>query len=179
MKRLQFFALRQDIQTAVEAVEAQLPLEYTRMGVFPNPHARAFTGVIEIPSLGLADSGSAITCATYLVSKWGAPVRSRPIHQNDGSLLHGIDQLLNPDTVVFSPAGVWEGRMLLSGRFDTASDSPDSQELMLHFGKALASRYKKVRSFYVGPEAVLWLEAGRRLTGAEQSPIEFDLAPKQ
>jgi hypothetical protein len=41
--------------------------------------------------------------------------------------------------------------------------------------KVMKKYFTKVRAYYVGPGALALLKNGTRLTGAEQSPREFDL----
>jgi len=86
-----------------------------------------------------------------------------------------VDQLVNPDTVVLNPGGVWRGDILLYGRVATVSGSAESQRLMRRFRAAIRSGFRQVRAFWVGPEALRMLHSGKRLTIAEQSPRGFDL----
>jgi len=88
-----------------------------------------------------------------------------------------IDQLVNPDTITFTAGGLWNGEILLHGRFGTASESKSSQELLKRFGDAIATEFTKINAFYVGSNALELLKRGTRLTIAEQSPREFDLIP--
>jgi len=87
-----------------------------------------------------------------------------------------IDQLKNPDTITFSPGGLWNNDILLHGRVATASQSKSSQALMKRFKAALQKTFVKVKAFYVGPQALMLLKNGQRLTISAQSPREFDLA---
>jgi hypothetical protein len=48
---------------------------------------------------------------------------------------------------------------------------------MKRFYTAIRKRFTKVRAFWVGPEALALLHAGKRLTAATQCPPEFDLRP--
>jgi hypothetical protein len=86
-----------------------------------------------------------------------------------------MDQLLNPDTVRLIPAGLWGEDIVLAGMVDTVSDSPIAQELMKRFNSAFKIQFSKVKGYWVGPEALAFLNAGKRLTIAAQSPPEFDL----
>ncbi len=45
------------------------------------------------------------------------------------------------------------------------------------FHGAVRKQFTKVRAFYVEPQALTWLYAGKRLTISDQSPREFDLKP--
>jgi hypothetical protein len=90
-----------------------------------------------------------------------------------------VDQLRNPDSVTFTPAGIWDDDVILHGRVATASDSEASQALMRRFHVAIKKGFAKVKAFYVGPQAMELLKAGKRLTIAAQSPREFDLAAQE
>jgi hypothetical protein len=86
-----------------------------------------------------------------------------------------MDQLVNPDTIEFTPAGMWNEEIVLHGRVATASDTPGSKELMKHFRSALKKHFVKVNAFYVGTSALQLLKQGKRLTLSLQTPRAFDL----
>jgi len=86
-----------------------------------------------------------------------------------------IDQLDNPDTITFTPGGVWKEDILLHGGIGTASQSKTSEALMKRFRTIVKKAFVKVQAFYVGPQAFELLRRGKRLTISAQSPQEFDL----
>jgi hypothetical protein len=112
-----------------------------------------------------------------LVCDRATNVNVRAFKGNGGIDRFCVDQLLNPNTVTFTPAGVWNEDILLDGRVATVSQTPASQELMKRFQKAITKYFTKIRAFYVGPEAHAMLKAGKRLAIGADSPREFDLAP--
>jgi hypothetical protein len=81
----------------------------------------------------------------------------------------------NQDSIVFTPAGEWKREMIIAGLFATSSSSSGSQALMKHIGSLLKKHFVKVNAYWVGPEALLRLRNGGRLTMAEQSPPIYDL----
>src|SRR5262249_40111153 len=116
-------------------------------------------------------------CDAYLVLEPETPLNLRRFRGIDGGERVCIDQLINPDSVTFTPGGIWKEDVVLNGAIGTASDSAVSQALMKRFQAAVKKTCTKVRAFYVGPRALTLFEAGKRLAGAVQSPREFDLAP--
>lgn len=177
MKQILFFATKNDLIPAIEAVEAASQLKYVRSGNSFSPNPNVIPSGIEISNIGQADAGTASGCASYLVFKRDASINVRRIISGGRVARFALDQLLNPDSVVFTPAGVWNNDVLLHGRVATMSGTPPAQELMRLFYKVLRKQFTKVQAFYVGPEALTWLQAGRRLTISDQSPREFDLMP--
>jgi len=95
--------------------------------------------------------------------------------QKDGSTSYVVDQLINPDSVIITAVGVRTPDVLLHGRVATASNLPQSQELMKLFASAFRKRFRKVKAFWIGNHALVQLERGTRLTMAVDSPSEFDL----
>jgi hypothetical protein len=133
-----------------------------------------FRGV-EIQNLGRATMESASGSQSYLVTEREIAIHVRPVATHSGITRYLLDQLINPDTVTFTPAGIWNTDVVLHGRVATVSDSAIAQELMKRFSKAIRKHFTKVNAFWVGPEALELLKAGKRLTIAAQSPPEFDL----
>ena len=179
MKQIHLFALKEDLLAIIEAVECKGPLKYVRTGNFVSEAIKdgiiAFAVGAELPNLGKASADQSIGCDAYLVCEPETPINLRRFQAYDGRERVCVDQLVNPDTVVFRPAGVWNEDVVLSGSVGTASDSPASQALMKRFHVAVRKTCSKVKAFYVGPRAFVLLESGKRLAGAVQSPREFDL----
>ena len=57
----------------------------------------------------------------------------RPVVLRSGGTNYHIDQLTNPDTVIFTPAGLWTEEIVLHGQVATASLSEPSKHLIERF----------------------------------------------
>ncbi len=174
-KRIQFFSLKEDLLPVLAAVERGGPLKYVRMDNSLSPDFETFLHGADIPNLGKADAPTASVCETFLVTEATVPVTIERFEGDNGIQRYCLDQLLNRDTVTFTPAGVWNEDVVLYGRVATVSDSAIAQSLMKRFSSAFRSEFRKVKEFWVGGNARALLAAGKRLTIAEQSPREFDL----
>ncbi|UCV03336.1 hypothetical protein [Dechloromonas denitrificans] len=176
MKQILFFALKEDLLCVIDEVEKKAQLTYYRMGNFLEPTVDSFGSAAEIPNLGIANVGSSSVCESYLVSERKTAFVVLPLVGSSGIARYCVDQLNNPDSVTFTPAGLWDnGNILLHGRVGTASNSVQSLALIKLFSSVIKKKFRKVKAFYVGPKAFGLLESGKRLTIAEQSPREFDL----
>jgi hypothetical protein len=173
MNRLLFFALKDDLFGLVREVEANTRLSYTQAGNFDSPELTQFYSALDIPNLGVADSATASTCTSYLVTDASTAVEAEAT--SGSKVRYVVDQRKNPDSVGFTPAGLWEGAVLLHGRVATASNSDQSHLLMKLFTGAVRKQFTKVKAFHVGPSALAYLQAGHRLTISAQSPRDFDL----
>jgi hypothetical protein len=180
MAQLLFFAVNEDLLALLDLVDAKGPLNYIRTGNFLADEIKdgltVYNTGVELPGLGLADGDASTLCASYLISERDTPINLRHFQGFDAPRVC-IDQLINPDTVTFKPAGIWKKDILINGDVGTASDSKGSQGLMRRFQAAIKKTYTKVRAFYVGPKARQMLDSGKRLCQAIQSPPEYDLAP--
>jgi hypothetical protein len=65
--------------------------------------------------------------------------------------------------------------MIIAGRIATISDPAASQALMRLSASLIKQYFTRVRAYWVGPEALTQLRAGKRLSFAEQSPALYDL----
>jgi hypothetical protein len=175
MSQTQFFALNVDLLPMLDRVESKEPLRYVRAGRSLSPNYESFGRGEEIPDLGTANYSSSMGCNRFLVAEPRVNINVRLVQQSDGVDSYHIDQLLNPDTIVFWPGGLWANDILLYGEVGTASNSEASRRLMARFRSAIKKQFAKINGYYVGAGALKSLEAGKRLTIAEQSPREFDL----
>jgi len=176
MKQIHFFALKDDILLILDTIEHDAQLQYVRMGQFSNLNGvDSFKKGVNIPHLGEASTDSASSGQAFLLAKDLSKINVRPIKVGSESR-YAIDQLINQDTVVISPGGAWGADCVISGRVSTVSDSIEAQWLMRRFSSAFKKHFSKVKAFYVGPQALILLNSGKRLTASEQSPKEYDLA---
>jgi hypothetical protein len=174
-----FFALKEDLLPLLELVESKGPLRYTLTGNFLKKELTngisAFNTGAEIPRLGMASGDSSTICDRYLVTESEIGVNLREFQGYDGDRVC-LDQLVNPDSVVFLAGGLWIDDVVIQGYVGTASDSQISKGLMKRFRAAMKKHFKKVKAFNVGPRAMTMLESGKRLTASARSPREYDLA---
>lgn len=176
MQRL-FFATANDLVPVLERVEAKHRIGYTLCGLFPSAELRSVLSGASIPTLREpAPRPDAIACPQYLITAHDRQVAIREVPQNKGGLLYAVDQLANPESVVFQPGGIYGSDVLLHGRVGSASTSPFSVQLHRAFASAIGKLFEHVKAFYVGPEAHQLWQRGYRLTAAVQSPREYDLA---
>ena len=169
--QIRFFATRSDLVRLLQVIEENQPIKYVRFGSMKTNAESSFSTVTALPNLGRASHESAINCDTFLICPKTYVVRSRKIAQR-----YVFDQLLNPDTVTFTPGGIWAESILLHGRFATAAGGDFASRLMQQLTSAIRRQFRKVRAFYVGNEAEAMLDQGKRLTIAAQAPRALDLS---
>jgi hypothetical protein len=176
MSQSQFFATKEDLVNLLRAIEIKGSLKYVSAGRSLTPDFECFSRGEDIPKLGIATFASSSNCDGFLVSEPGVETKVGLVNQSNGIKNYYINQLINPDTVVFWPGGMWTQDILLMGSVGTASDSEASRRLMRRFHTTIKKYFARTRNgYYVGPAARKLLESGKRLTIAEQSPPEFDL----
>jgi len=174
MKRILFYALKEDLLPVLREFESANSLKYVRTGLFQTDNYRTIEHGEQIVDLGRATADSANLSESFLVCRRDALVRVRPV--TGGAVQRfAVDQLWNPDTVILTPAGLWNNEVILNGRLGTISDHPSAQLLMRRFNGAIRKSFTKVNAFWVGPKALDYLKDGKRLTVAVQSSREFDL----
>lgn len=170
-----FYAVRDDLLPVLEALESNGSVKYVRTGgQLLAPSLTVVDHGKDIPTLGTATSETGNFCETFLVCKPELQIIPRSLRVF-GEERFFIDQLHNPNTVTFTPAGMWNPEILLAGGVGTASDSQESQKLMKRFHSAIRRYFVKIKAYWVGHGALELLQSGKRLTDAVQSPPAFDL----
>lgn len=158
----------------LEAVEGAVPVKYVHKGRFLHPDLEIYASGRDIPDLGRARHESAVRGNSYLVVLRERAVQVRSVRQNDGVVSYHVDNLVNPAAVSFTPGGRWGEDVVLHGVLE-CSDHEESQAIMKSFVAHMRKSFHKIKAYWVGPHAETLLDAGKRLTMAEQSPREFDL----
>ncbi|HZZ71865.1 MAG TPA: hypothetical protein VFE24_06400, partial [Pirellulales bacterium] len=174
MTQTMFFALTDDLLALLEIVESKGSLKYTLMGNFladeMTDGPTVYSSGAAIRNLGKAKVPSATGCNRFLVCESGMSINLESFNGKTSKRVL-IDQLINPDTVTFAPGGAWDDDVILSGRVATVSTTPIAQALMRRFKNAIKKTFTKVRAYYVGPQALVQLQNGKRLTAAVQCPL--------
>ena len=169
--QITFFSTKNDLLPILEAAEKKQEIKYVRYGATKTPFPDSFTSAAVIPRLGRASNESSSGSDTFLICSRNAEINPRQIGTR-----YLFDQLLNPETITFTPGGLWGEDVLLYGRFASASTESSSLGLLSLFQSIVRKRFEKIRAFYVGEEAADMLDHGKRLTIAAQSARLFDLS---
>jgi hypothetical protein len=172
-----FYATKQDLAPVLSSLEAQKSLQYTLTGMFDKNRLQTYFSYTDIPNFGQASHPNAIASPTYLVSLRGTALRALEVPQEAGGICFAISQMLNDDTIIFSPGGWYGNSVILYGSIGTVSNSVTSKTLYNFFAKVFRGHFQKVQEFYVGAEALNLAKGGVRLTIGASSPPEFDLSP--
>ena len=174
-----FYATAQDLSRVLSSLEAHKDLQYTPAGLFDSKELQelqTYFSYRDIPDLGRAFHRSAVSNRRYLVSLKEAALRIRDVPQNSGGVLFAVDLGLNEDSIAFSPGGRYRNDVMLYGMIGTVSPpGVASKNLYTFVAKGFRENFKKVREYFVGPEALDLMANGVRLAMDATSPPEFDL----
>ena len=175
MKRINFFATREDLLFVLRKLEASRPIKYTRAGRLIGPIPEIWKSGDDLPQLGKATGDQAVACDPFLIMEEDSTVQVESGRMFDGQERFDVYQNMNPDSIHLLPGGEWTDGAIISGSIATISTSPISQAFMRSAHSAVKKHFIRVQAFWVGPEALIALRSGKRLTQAVQSPPEFDL----
>jgi hypothetical protein len=174
VSQIDFFALPEDWPVVINAVSEKAALHIAQAGRFPTPELRSFERLSALPNLGEADGDQTAKCAAYLISLGDQPIRMRKVDGVAGEAFV-VDELENRDAVTFTPAGRWQGRVIIRGTLGSAHDTPKSTAILKLFRSEVSRHFRRVKGFWVGEVASSKWKDGYRLTIATHSPAEFDL----
>ena len=175
MKMLNFYAFKQDLLLVLSKMEEDRPVSYTKEGRLDAPSPPIWKDANELPGLDKASADQHIACEHLLIVRKDAFVNVKTMRMFNGQLRYDVEQSLNPDSVVLIAGGEWRDGSLIAGSVATISTSEFSQALMNSARAALKKYFTRVQTYWVGPEALVALRKGKRLTDAVQSPAEYDL----
>ena len=175
MSLISFFALRDDLLAVLEEVEGKARPVYTLAESYPSPTVSQLERASSIVTLGIAAGEQTALCVSYLITDALIEIQSRRIHRWDGSLVYVVDQSVNPDSVMLTAAGAWGKSIIIAGKISSDSKTRAAEAWMRKYRAAIKRRFTRIDAFWVGPAALIDFRKGRRLTIAEQSPLEYDL----
>lgn len=179
MKRIYFFATRNDLLTVANAVEEKVSLQYIlahhQLHPAYGPTAPTYPSASRFPSLGIAAAKQTGSCERYLVASRTTAVV--PVTRLiDGNPETYFEPGNCPDCIEFNAGGLWEGRVLINGLVQTWSDSKEARRLMRLFMSTFEKIFKrKIGAYWIGPEAYEFLRGGGRLTLNVDAEPSFDI----
>jgi len=135
----------------LETLESHGSVKYVLTGQFAEPSlVLVFDHGKNIPNLGRATSETGNSSESFLVCKPELQIIPEAARVS-GQQRFFINQLHNPNTVTFTPAGMWNEEIVLAGRVGTASDSQESQRLMKQFHSVIKRRFVKINALGWAP----------------------------
>jgi len=175
-KSIHFYATKRDLEALLAAVESQRPLKYVQAGMFDTPETNTRACALQIPNLGLAASGDNNLEPFWLITDTNAKVELKVVPQRRGGTRYGVDPGLNPESVIFWPGGLFDKTCVIAGQIGTGMINPVSEDLLNLIAREIRRQFKRIKSFFVGPEAQRLLDAGYRLTTSVKSSKDYDLS---
>lgn len=175
MNSLYFYSTASDLTVVLKEIERARSINYFAAGNSYNSSVTSYSRCDQIPSLGVADRETGSACMSYLVLPSEYGLTTRTVMSNDARNIYIIDQLANPNSIMLTPAGIFDSNILLRGSVGTASEADISKQIFRLFKATICKWYRKFDKCYLGREAERLLNDGYRLTIARQSPPEYDL----
>ena len=174
--RKSFFATKSDLLPGLNKFEQNRDIKYVESGLFETPRLKIFSSGQDLPSLGNAPSGDAVHEPTYLVITGSSNPMPRTVRQSKGGIKYAFDPTCCEYSVVFKTGGLSEENALISGEISTLGETTQSKNFFKQMAKDVIKGFVFIKSYWVGPEALVLLNTGYRLTRSIKSPKEFDLA---
>ena len=164
VKRINFFATKNDMVSVLSEMEEQLPfgIKYIQCG---KTDSILYSTVKDIPGLGtLKEKHSEISFLIMPNDEEVTSTQSGQVYQGD-----------NPRSLEFDPSGISEdGTGLIHGLFATMEDNEISAGLLKAVKKIMNSGCKKVRGWYIGKEAESLYGKLRFICIGLSEPEEYD-----
>jgi hypothetical protein len=173
--RRNIFATAADLLPGLARFDEACPIHYFETGLFDSQVQRGFDRGAVLPHLGFAPSGDANHEPRFLVVTQDTNLVVREIPQRVGGVKFAVDQLHNPASTVFQPGGLYETDVLISGQIASTGTTADAIEIQRLMVQTVTKGFRRVQSYWLGPEAFAMLHSGARLTPAVQTPRLYDL----
>lgn len=174
-KELFFFATKKDLLQNLVEFEKYFPVKYYRNGLFScKDSIIEYPTITDIDNIGFNISGNHQS-ESYLIINRHDTINVREVQLERGGIKYSVSQINNDNSIVLWPGGLFKEKYIICGHINTTKLSSIAIELLNNYIKYLKKGYKKVKSFYVGPEAMTLKDTHRFITMGYDQPEEFDL----
>lgn len=175
-KQLSFYATKNDLLKTLEAAASKVGFCYACVSPIEGGSPVLYETAEVIPDFSTALYGDLNKETFCLLIPPGVDPKTRNVEQRNGSIKYFFDQHSHPESVVLKPGGVMNGsECIIAGQIGSASQDQWSDSLYKIVSASLRKQFTKIKSFYVGQEALEKFNQGFRLTPSIKSPIEYDL----
>jgi hypothetical protein len=165
---LNFFCTVADVVLCMKGTEDQEPLQY---------HLKESATPSSEPVLTITAVAPDVIARherQFLASRRGDQLRVRKVEPSSGHPWYAFDQVENPDAVMLY-FGSQTGTVLTPGSVSTLGGSSEAVSLFKLISKHFKKKCRRVKSYWVGPEALALLRSGWRLTVNETASRTYDL----
>jgi hypothetical protein len=168
--RYEVFGTKSDWIPGLSKIEAELQLNYARLGLFESSELQAFSSLAGLQELGVSRFGSHPTEQHYFIVPKEVTLGMRAVPQRRGGDRYSIDMGENDVCVHFRPGGIFQGECLISGTLACTGESDSAKRFFSEISSHLLKGFEQVKDYRVGPEAIQLLDSGFRLTSHHLRP---------
>lgn len=174
-KCFKFFATSEDMINAFENVKSKNDIKFTRARNYDyNELFDVFLHVSDIPRLGTLSSDSHCI-VNYIVTKRNINLCANEYTDYSGRKMKDLSQKLNPDSIVFSPSGVYEdNKCIIHGQLGTIHDNKESLSLFTTVCHGLKKQFINFHGWFIGPEALSLYGKVRFIIISINEPCDYD-----
>ena len=172
-----FFGTKADLAPGLRAIEQAEAIEYVVHETRDDPAFTVLPRLSDYPQLGHATGHDVNTSPRYLIFRRGEVPEPRQIPQRRGGVKYEIAP--SPDCLILRCGGLHAATgALFAGELQKPLGASDDASRRFRFvARELVRGFRRVKLYWVGPEALSGLRAGRRLvTISLGSPREYDLS---
>jgi hypothetical protein len=174
-KQLFFYATTNDLLDVLETAASKTSFSFAHINEKSKP-PEVYQNFTDIDDLSIANFGDQNKEKFYLLINPEAKPKIRIVEQRNGGVKMFFDQRSHPESVLLRPGGVFkEFECIVAGQIGTISQDQWSESLYKLLAATLRKQFTKIKSFYVGAEALVKLDQRVRLTTNMKCPIEYDL----
>jgi|SRR5579871_2124749 len=171
-KLTQFFATRKDVLAVLERLEALGSYQYVLSELQDQPSVVSYSSAIHIPDLGKSTIGSYHTENTYIIIDSRTVIYPRIITRGrNQSPLYTVDVDIYPEGIIISPGGIFQDQYLILGSFGVGNDNAVAIALYRQLARLTRKDFTRIRSYWLGPEALELFDSGFCLTSNIRSPV--------
>jgi hypothetical protein len=170
-----FYATYSDVEEVLALFETKERVTYVLTGLFDTNVPQTFETFRAINSLSVSTAGDANDVASYLIVTHRNKVATREVPQRIGGTKFAVDQNSNPDSLYFRSGGTFSNKIIVPGTIGIIHQTSVSKKLYGALLRIIVKNFSRVRSYYVGPEALTLWKGGMRLGLSLKASPQIDL----
>ena len=175
-----FFATKADLAPGLPAIEQTEAVEFVRHEMRDDKTFEVIRALSVHPTLGLTSADSVQSSPRYLIFPRGGTPHPREIPQRGGGVKYIVEPTADCLILICGGSHAATGALLAGELQQSLHANFNARDLFRRVARDLLRGFTRVQLYWVGPEALGGLRAGRRLvTIGLGSPRTYDLAESE
>jgi len=163
-KQIFFYGLEIDLRDILKHIEQNFEVKYIKVGLLDYTPDTIDSFLDTENTIGVSLYKDWNQVDKYMIIPKTEEVEIRNVPQKRGGLKYAIDQMKNPNSIIFYSGGVYNESFIIASKIGTISQTEFSKKIFKSVSSYIKKGFQKEGAFYISDESLKKQKQGVILT---------------